>query len=91
MNYDGERCYDFAHTILQIHVKDLATKLYKRYIHRFGNKFLTKMQKNRFRPTDGGKVCINHAKFDVDLKPTHVYCISSQEADSNEDTMKDIN
>ncbi len=30
MNYDGERCYDFAHTISQKHVKDLATKLYKR-------------------------------------------------------------
>jgi hypothetical protein len=27
MNYDGERCYDFAHTILQKHVKNLATKL----------------------------------------------------------------
>jgi hypothetical protein len=35
MNYDGERCYDFAHTISQKHVKDLATKLYKRYLHRF--------------------------------------------------------
>ena len=27
MNYDVERCYDFAHTILQKHVKNLATKL----------------------------------------------------------------
>jgi hypothetical protein len=27
MNYDGEGCYDFPQTILQKHVKDLATKL----------------------------------------------------------------
>jgi hypothetical protein len=32
MNYDGERCYDFAHTVLQKKLKDLATKLYKRYL-----------------------------------------------------------
>ena len=50
------------------------------------------MQKNGIRPTDGGKICFNHAKFDADLKATHVYCILSQEADSNhEDTAKDIN
>jgi hypothetical protein len=30
LNYDGDRCYDFAHTILQKHVKDLTTKWYKR-------------------------------------------------------------
>ncbi len=36
MNYDGERCYDFAHTISQKHVNHLAMKLYKRYLHRFG-------------------------------------------------------
>ncbi len=92
MNYYGERCYDFAHTILQKHVKDLATKLYKRYLHRFGIKLLTNMPKNGICPTDGGKICINLAKFDANLKATHVYCISSQEADSNhEDTTKDIN
>jgi hypothetical protein len=92
MNYDGERCYDFAHTILQKHVKDLATKLYKRYRHRFGIKLLTKMPKNGICPTDGGKICINHATFDADLKATHVYCLSSLEADStHEDTTKDIN
>jgi hypothetical protein len=92
MNYDGERWYDFAHTISQKHVKDLATKLYKRYLHRFGIKLLTKMPKNGICPTDGGKICINHATFNANLKATHVYCILSQEADSNhEDTMKDIN
>ncbi len=71
MNYDGDRCYDFAHTILQKHVKDLATKLNKRYLHRFGIKLLTKMPKNGICPTDGGKICINHAQFDADLKATH--------------------
>ncbi len=92
MNYDGERCYDFAHTILQKHAKDLATKLYIRYLHRFGIKLLTKIPRNGICQTDGGKICINHAKFDADLKATHVECISSQEADSNhEDTTKDIN
>jgi hypothetical protein len=92
MNYDGERCYDFAHTILQKHVKDLATKLYKRYCHRFGIKLSTKIPKNRICPTDGGKICINHAQFNANLKATHDYCISSQEADSNyEDSTKYIN
>ncbi len=92
MIYDGERCYDFAHTISQKHVKDLERKLYKRYLHRFGIELLTKMPKNGICPTDGGKICINHATFDANLKATHVYCISSQEADSNhKDTTKDIN
>jgi hypothetical protein len=92
MNFDGERCYDFAHTILQKHAKDLATDLYKRYLNRFAIKLLAKMPKNGICPTDGGKICINHAKFDANLKATHVYCISSQEADSyHEDITKDIN
>ncbi len=92
MNYDGERCYDFAHTILQKHVKDLATKLYERYLHRFGIKLWTKISINGICLADGGKFCINHATFNAGLKATHVYCILSQEADSNhEDTTKDIN
>ena len=67
-------------------------KLYKRYLQRFGIKLLTKMLKNGICPTDGGKICINHATFDADLKATHVYCLSSLEADStHEDTTKDIN
>jgi hypothetical protein len=50
------------------------------------------MPKNGICPVDGGKICINHATFDVNLKATHVYCISSQEADSNhEDKRIDIN
>jgi hypothetical protein len=56
MNYDGERCYDFAHTISLKHFKDLATKLYKKYHHRFGIKLLTKMPKKGFSPVDGGKI-----------------------------------
>jgi hypothetical protein len=34
----------------------------------------------------------HHATFDANVKATHVYCISSQETDSNhKDTTKDIN
>ncbi len=92
LNYDGERCYGIACTIWQKHVKNLAIKLYKRYLHRFGIKLLTKMPKNGICPVDGGKICIIHASFDADLKATHVYCISSQEDDSNhEDTTIGIN
>ncbi len=48
------------------------------------------MPKNGICPSDGGKVCINHATFDADLQATHIHCILSQEADSNhENTMKD--
>ncbi len=46
------------------------------------------MPKKGICPTDGGKICINHATLDADLKATHVYCISSQEA--HEDTTQDI-
>ncbi len=77
---------------LQKHVKDLTTKLHKRYLHRFGIKLLTKMAKNGICPIDGGKICINHVTFNANLIATHVHCILSQEAHSNhEDTTKDIN
>jgi hypothetical protein len=50
------------------------------------------MPKNGICPVDGGKICINHATFNANLKATHVYCILSQQADSNhEDKMIDIN
>jgi hypothetical protein len=53
---------------------------------------LTKIPKHGICPTDGGKICINHGNFDANLKSTHVYCILSQEADSNhEDKTKYIN
>jgi hypothetical protein len=68
MNYDGKRCYDFAHTILQKHVKDLATKLYQRYLHRFGIKSLTKMPKNGICPTDGGKICLKSCYIQCQFK-----------------------
>jgi hypothetical protein len=80
LKYDGDRCYDFAHTILQKHVKDLTTKWYKRYLDKFGMKLLTKSPNNRILPHDDGKIFINHAKFDADLKATYVYCISSSKA-----------
>ena len=35
VKFDGERCYDFAHTISQKHVKDLTSKMYKRYLDKF--------------------------------------------------------
>jgi hypothetical protein len=31
LEYDGAKCYDFAHKILQKHVMDLTSKMYKRY------------------------------------------------------------
>ncbi len=43
------------------------------------------MPKNGICPTDGGKICINHAKFDANLKATHVYCILSQESGAGGD------
>ncbi len=50
------------------------------------------MQKHGICPVDGGKICINYATFDAVSKATHVYCILSQEADSNhEDTRIDLN
>ncbi len=35
LEYDGAKCYDFAHTILQKHVMDLKSKMYKRYLENF--------------------------------------------------------
>ncbi len=42
MEYDGAKCYDFAHTILQKYVMDLTSKMYKRYRENFCMKLLTK-------------------------------------------------
>jgi hypothetical protein len=36
LEYDGAKCYDFAHTILQKHVMDLTSKMYKKYLENFG-------------------------------------------------------
>jgi hypothetical protein len=77
LEYDGAKCYDFAHTILQKHVMDLTSKLYKRYLDKFGMKLLTKIPKDGLLPHDDGQIYINHAKFDINLKATYVCCISS--------------
>jgi hypothetical protein len=73
LEYDGARCYDFPHTILQKHVMDLTSKWYKRYLDKFGMKLLTKLPKKGFLPHDEGQIYINHAKFDNNLKTTYVY------------------
>ncbi len=46
LEYEGAKCYDFAHTILQKHVMDLTSKMYKRYLENFGIKLLTKIPKD---------------------------------------------
>ena len=76
LEYDGAKCYDFAHTILQKHVMDLTSKMYKRYLENFGMKLLTKIPKDGNLPHDDEQIYINHAKFDISLKKTYVYCIS---------------
>ncbi len=48
LEYDGAKCYDFVHTLLQIHVMDLTSKWYKRYFEKFGMKLLTKLPKMEF-------------------------------------------
>ncbi len=82
LNYNGDRCYDFSHTILQKHVKDITTKWYKRYVDKFVIKFSTKTPQKGIVLHDDGKIYINHAKFDADLKPTYVYCLSTSSANS---------
>jgi hypothetical protein len=73
LKYDAERSYDFAHTISQKHVKNLTTKLYKRFLDKFDMKLLTKKPKSGVLPVDGGEICINHETFDKELKRTYVY------------------
>jgi hypothetical protein len=77
LKYDGERTYDFAHTISREHVKDLTAKLYNRFFNKFDMKLLTKKPRNGVLPVDGGEICINHENFDTELKKTCVYCILS--------------
>ncbi len=43
---------------------------------------MTKFPKNGILPHDDGQIYINHAKFDINLKATYVYCISSLRANS---------
>ncbi len=83
LEYDGAKCYDFACTILQKHVMDLTSKMYKRYLENFCMKLLTKIPKDRNLPQDDEQICINHAKFDISLKATYVYCVSSLKTNSS--------
>ncbi len=82
LEYDGAKCYDFTHTILQKHVMDFTSKLYKRYLEKFDMKLLTKIPKDGLLPHDDGQIYINHAKFDINLKATYVCCISSLKTNS---------
>jgi hypothetical protein len=88
LEYDGAKCYDFACTILQKHVMDLTSKWYNRYLEKFGMKLLTKFPKNGILPHDDGKIYINHAKFDINLKATYVYCISSLKTNTSGECTK---
>ncbi len=38
---------------------------------------MTKFPKNWILPHDDGQIYINHAKHDINLKATYVYCVSS--------------
>ena len=67
----------FSHTISQKHVKDLTSKMYKRYLDKFDLKLLTKLPKKGFVPVLGGEISVNHVPIDINLRVTYVYCISS--------------
>ncbi len=88
LEYDGAKCYDFAHTILQKHVMDLTSKMYKRYLENFCMKLLTKILKDGNLPQDDEQICINHVKFDISLKATYVYCVSSLKTNSSRESTK---
>ncbi len=77
IKFDGERCYDFAHTISQKHVQDLTSKMYKRYLDKFDQKLLTKLPKKGLVPVFDGEISVNHVPIDTNLQLTYVYCISS--------------
>jgi hypothetical protein len=46
-------------------------------------KLLTKFPKNGILPHDDGQIYINHTKFDMHLKATYVYCVSSLKSNSS--------
>jgi hypothetical protein len=88
LKYDGAKCYDFAHIISQKHVMDLTSKMYKRYLENFGMKLWTKIPKDGNLPRDDEQIYINHAKFDISLKATYVYCVSSLKINSSRECTK---
>jgi hypothetical protein len=77
VEFNGERCHDFAHTISQKHVKDLTSKMYKRYLDKFDRKLLAKLPKKGLVPVPGGEISVNHVPIDINLQLTYVYCVSS--------------
>jgi hypothetical protein len=67
---------------------DLTSKMYKRYLQNFGMKLLTKIPKYGNLPHDDEQICINHAKFDINLNVTFVYCVSSLKTNSSFESTK---
>jgi hypothetical protein len=51
-------------------------------------KLLTKIPKDGNLPHDDEQIYINHAKFDISLKTTFVYCISSLKTISSHESTK---
>jgi hypothetical protein len=62
---------------LQKHVKDLTSKMYKRYLDKFDLKLLTKLSKKGLVPVHDREISVNHVPIDLNLWLTYVYCISS--------------
>ncbi len=67
---------------------DLTSKMYKRYLENFGMKLLTKIPKDGNLQHDDEQIRINHAKFNISLKATFVYCISSLKTNSSRESTK---
>jgi hypothetical protein len=63
-------------------------KMYKRYLENFGMKLLTRIPKDGNLLHDDERICINHAKFDISLNATFVYCISSLKTNSSRESTK---
>jgi hypothetical protein len=51
-------------------------------------KLLTKIPKDGNLPQDDEQICINRAKFDISLKATYVYCVSSLKTNSSCESTK---
>jgi hypothetical protein len=49
---------------------------------------LTKIPKDGFLSHDDEQIYINHAKFDINLKATYVYCVSSLKTNSSSECTK---
>ncbi len=49
---------------------------------------MTKIPKDENLPHNDERIYINHAKFDISLKATYVYCISSLKTNSSRECTK---